>query len=828
MTWAPPSINIPGEEGTPDLDIMSTFALEFEHRSPGPEAASLKLPPSVYPPEWDHRNQVSDVIIRAAKNQANTVLIRARSKKVPDRHKEFKLELICTYGKGYYKNKTDKDNAPTSLGEPHNSYAEGVRKDRMVNKKKAERGKGVPWVGKRLERSSTTKPEQKDRCLFSITLKLLPGSYWRIAYTTKNKGVHNCTHLEKRELTIRSDRLTQDEQNIGSSAMKYAGAGAAQNMVSDFSGHTLSRQQLTGVRQKLDYDGTSKNASSATKLMQYLRCEADAGHKRYKALYHEVTQSTLHTVKKARKSKAFKEKAKKSKELEQSDDDNSAAAREQSEINNNDADDNEDSADADILKSLASITLSLEMCSPGPEGSPEEKTPIDLSTDLDKLALGITLAELSKELCVGQKILLAVAWCREDERQLFEMFPEVLMFDVTYGTNTEARPLGVSASTNANMEVFTPFRVFMPSECMWVFDWIIGSAIPDLLGKEPLRRVQLFLTDGDPKIYRSFDKHQSELMPNARHGLCVYHLVTKGLEKLKPELCGMIKRNVIDQIATFKHWVFTWMAIDGCESDEEFDISRSSLRSWLRQQFASTDPNIASNAKLLDLFLTQKVLFHKDRWFFPLRAHLMTLGQKTTSALEGVNQTIKKKSSKVVTPAMTLLESLKTQDIQCKSRMDQYHRAAMRQYTTRPLWSSTPTAPHVVKICESQIQQNYEQHEHYYCKVISPAEVHMIRRPTSKPYCGDCSESVACGKCSKQSPIVRFKRRRKITFTKCHHTGRYTVRCSCHYQSPVFLSLPKYFWNSLQTCMQATTTTKRTYLCSLVDIVCCIVWPTKL
>ena len=50
----------------------------------------------------------------------------------------------------------------------------------------------------------------------------------------------------------------------------------------------------------------------------------------------------------------------------------------------------------------------------------------------------------------------------------------------------------------------------------------------------------------------------------------------------------------------------------------------------------------------------------------------------------------------------------------------------------------------------------------------------------------------------------------------------WTIHC------PVFLSLPKYFWNSLQTCMQATTTTKRTYSCSLVDIVCCIVWPTKL
>jgi hypothetical protein len=95
-----------------------------------------------------------------------------------------------------------------------------------------------------------------------------------------------------------------------------------------------------------------------------------------------------------------------------------------------------------------------------------------------------------------------VAWCREDERQLFELFPEVLMFDVTFGTNTESRPLGVSASMdgNDNMNVFTPFRMFMPSQCQWLCDWTIGNAMPSLLGNS-LKSVQLFMSDGDPKIY---------------------------------------------------------------------------------------------------------------------------------------------------------------------------------------------------------------------------------------------------------------------------------------------------------------------------------------
>ena len=35
------------------------------------------------------------------------------------------------------------------------------------------------------------------------------------------------------------------------------------------------------------------------------------------------------------------------------------------------------------------------------------------------------------------------------------------MFNITFGTNTEGRPLGVATSIDSNVKVFTPFRVFM-------------------------------------------------------------------------------------------------------------------------------------------------------------------------------------------------------------------------------------------------------------------------------------------------------------------------------------------------------------------------------
>jgi hypothetical protein len=107
------------------------------------------------------------------------------------------------------------------------------------------------------------------------------------------------------------------------------------------------------------------------------------------------------------------------------------------------------------------------------------------------------------------------------------------MVDVTHGTNSEARPLCVSASIDANMNTFTPIRAFLPSECQWVFHWLWASAIPALLGIETIRRIQLVLSDGDAKIYIPFDSVRERLYPSAIHGLCSYHLVTQPLQRLR-------------------------------------------------------------------------------------------------------------------------------------------------------------------------------------------------------------------------------------------------------------------------------------------------------
>jgi hypothetical protein len=106
--------------------------------------------------------------------------------------------------------------------------------------------------------------------------------------------------LQKEELNIPSSQLTPDEKQIGGHAMKLSWSGAAQNMMSDLSHHTLSAQQLGRVQEGHEEDSTSKTSSAATKVMEYLRHEAKQGHKSYKALFHEVFESSLLTVKRLR------------------------------------------------------------------------------------------------------------------------------------------------------------------------------------------------------------------------------------------------------------------------------------------------------------------------------------------------------------------------------------------------------------------------------------------------------------------------------------------------------------------------------------------------
>jgi len=232
------------------------------------------------------------------------------------------------------------------------------------------------------------------------------------------------------------------------------------------------------------------------------------------------------------------------------------------------------------------------------------------------------------------------------------------------------------------------------------------------------------------------------------------------------------------------------MQLGGIESETEFNKSFALLRSWLfaiRQNCDAGSSSMRHNAAELEDWLIHKLLYHKERWLFSRRISegLMTLNQKTTSPVEGVNHTMKHKSSKTVSPNMTICTSFETQETQAYTRMLKWKRKTMQTYQSTPLWvKNSATSKELTTIGESLLQQQFLQRHFYSCLVVSDFEVKVARLPGTSPnYCTDCKPSMGqiCPACSNSSPIPWFVRCRTVTFVDVGG-GYFSVGCSCPHQ----------------------------------------------
>jgi len=536
--WSPERIEISAGASKPAINIMDCFCFDEDDPYAILKVKSRKhkkmmdndiiiLPPELYPPNWDDRVIVETAIIKAAALQGHTQLLRTRS----DRSK-CQTILGCVRSRRYYHsefghnpsneeiylNSTDHDenNNPNSDA----TYKPNIRLDRMVNKSKASRG----LIGKNMEkRTVTTKPPLENLCKFSIILYLLPGSYWYVKRKTyKEKAQHNHMKLSNSESCRKSNSYSPEELAKVAMIQRFANSGApTQNIMSnDCQGFTLSKEQIHYHSKKREAEelGCNMTDSTATKLLAFLRKQVQDGKMRYIALMHEVTGTTLLAISKRQCKK----------DMVDANIPAPPSTQERLEQLRRFGNQHDSSICSDD-----NLTLEVRV-----ETSVANSTAALMSSFFLKNSEYSMLLPTQKNLVVGQKILLVVAWCREDERALFDLYPEVLQLDVTHGTNKEDRPLALTACPGPGLKYFTPLWAFLPSQCQWVFEWMFATCLPVLLGKESLQRTQLVLTDGDSKIYNAFGKHQRQLYPHATHGLCIYHLVNRGLEMLAPKMLG--------------------------------------------------------------------------------------------------------------------------------------------------------------------------------------------------------------------------------------------------------------------------------------------------
>jgi hypothetical protein len=498
--WKPESIRVFAGEGKTSIEIIGYLK---DHTHPHSALMGcrkrLEFPADVYPPNVASKNVIEDAII----NAAATVDVHLTKQGTDRKKKLFTTILGCDMRKTYYAPKDSSDiqkkvykdmDASEQL-----SVKEGIKHDNFINRRAAQRRNGKNGA----KRTYTTKPAPNQTCPFHLRICLDPGKCWYLPPWAGNVN-HNHKKLGTSEKRRRLVTLTQREQYEAGVFSRHGSAGQTTGILNELHGNTFSSSQINHNKKKqyiaqgilppsfsTGEKESDAHLSDATRLIKYL--DHKRGEVSYVALYYEVKSTSLHTITKATLRRA----------REQDGEDDSQVPVECAVI--------AECVDAAGNATRTNATL-----------SSEEQSQIDH-----------VVCPVLKRLKVGQKILLAVAWVREDEKRLFELFPEVLMVDVTYGTNNEGRPLLVSAAFDKDMKSFTPLRAFLPSECRWVFRWMWGTAIPTLLGRDNLLRVQLVLSDGDMNIYVPFDELRDEFYPHAVHGLCMYHKILQAVTKLR-------------------------------------------------------------------------------------------------------------------------------------------------------------------------------------------------------------------------------------------------------------------------------------------------------
>jgi hypothetical protein len=537
--WKSESIFVEMGPGREPIDIAPYLA---DTDDDAETASSLRLKPrlvfcdKLYPPVWEDRKKIEDAVKNAVSNADNVNLNLFKTK--PKKKFPYTI-LACEFARSYRLPKNPDEIQATVYDNkeelPRVDKAD-IRKDRMVNKRKANRANGK----KEPKRTTTTKPPPQECCTYRIRIMLDPGNCWYLPSGVGCRCHKFHPKYSSSEHRRRFDTLTKREQDDAAIYTRHGSAGVGVGILKEQTGATFSASQLRCNKNKNEIttghvpppapDDSPGAGSTAEQCIRYLEKERQEGKKSFIALFHSVKHSTLLTIKKKRKAAASKlEKQRKAQASKRRKGGTELAADDTQEDEVPVADDTQKCQNLEPTEStVAGMVMEVESC----DGNGiRSNTSVTLLPD-EELQVESMLSPIYERLVVGQKILLAVIWVREDEKRLFELFPEVLMVDVTFGTNSEGRPLAVTASFDAFLKTFTPIRAFLPSECQWVFLWMWATAIPALLGRDNINRTQLVLTDGDSKIYNPFNSVQAALYPSAIHGLCKFHLVTQPLQKL--------------------------------------------------------------------------------------------------------------------------------------------------------------------------------------------------------------------------------------------------------------------------------------------------------
>ena len=209
------------------------------------------------------------------------------------------------------------------------------------------------------------------------------------------------------------------------------------------------------------------------------------------------------------------------------------------------------------------------------------------------------------------KMLVAAAWVTNSSVELARAFPEVVMSDVTYKTNSEKRPLFIMVGRDSEGKVFPIMWAFLPSEERWVFEWLYKTVIPVLLGPRFCSHNRVHLTDQCAQAIEVLDLccNTDGVYPLSQHRLCNWHKIDRGIGAIKGlsrTSAAQVKTGLAEaQHTVIQKWLYSLSGTGGVESLHEFQISMNLLHYYLSSDEVqkNTGGYGYKNAQLIKQFL---------------------------------------------------------------------------------------------------------------------------------------------------------------------------------------------------------------------------------
>ncbi|KAJ1691675.1 hypothetical protein LUZ63_015830 [Rhynchospora breviuscula] len=202
-----------------------------------------------------------------------------------------------------------------------------------------------------------------------------------------------------------------------------------------------------------------------------------------------------------------------------------------------------------------------------------------------------------------------VVWTDAKMIASYVRFGDVVVFDITFGTNKEKWAVGTFVGFNHLREIVVFGAALMCDKKIESFEWVFTKFLEAHGDKKPIT----IFTDQDAAIGHALE----EIMPDTRHGLCTWHINQNRLKHLPKK-----KNDEISKVVASKFYDCLYRY----DEEKEFNDAFSFLME-----------NVNGKGKKWLKFIYKR----KEKWAYCFMKDAHTLGIRSTQMSESFNSDLK-------------------------------------------------------------------------------------------------------------------------------------------------------------------------------------------